>query len=82
MANMKTASVRQVQHHLAEVLSWVEAGQEVQVFRRKKLVARFLPPDPEPVKSPDFLARARGIWGNKPRGKRLSLIASEARGKY
>jgi antitoxin (DNA-binding transcriptional repressor) of toxin-antitoxin stability system len=78
---MKTASVRQIQHHLTEVLSWVEQGQEVLVFRRKQLVARLLPPIPESVESPDFLARARSIWGKQPRGARLSEIVSEARGK-
>jgi len=82
MANMKVASIRQMQHNLAEVLAWVEGGQEVQVFRRKKLVARLLPPNPEQVASPDFLTRARDIWGKKPSGKRLSAIVSEARGKH
>ncbi len=80
LSNMKTASVRQIQHNLAEVLSWVEQGQEVQVFRRKKLVARLIPPDPKTAASPDFLARAEGVWGKKPRGKRLSVVVSEARG--
>jgi antitoxin (DNA-binding transcriptional repressor) of toxin-antitoxin stability system len=79
---MKVATVRQIQHNLAEVLAWVADGQEVQVFRRKRLVARLLPPGPEAAKSPDFLARARGIWGKKPRGKALSALVSEARGKY
>jgi antitoxin (DNA-binding transcriptional repressor) of toxin-antitoxin stability system len=82
MANVKVATVRQIQHNLAEVLAWVADGQEVQVFRRKKLVARLLPPGPEATKSPDFLARAHGIWGRKPRGKALSQLASDARGKY
>jgi antitoxin (DNA-binding transcriptional repressor) of toxin-antitoxin stability system len=79
---MKVASVRQMQHNLAEVLSWVAEGQEVQVFRRKKLVARLLPPNPEQAASPDFLSRARDVWGKKPGGKRLSTIVSEARGQY
>jgi len=79
MSNMKTASIRQMQHSLAEVLSWVERGQEVLVYRRKKLVARLLPPTPGPVASPDFLARAGGVWGKSPGGKRLSEIITEGR---
>jgi antitoxin (DNA-binding transcriptional repressor) of toxin-antitoxin stability system len=82
MANMKVATVRQIQHNLAEVLTWVADGQEVQVFRRKKLVARLLPPGPDVAKSPDFLGRAHGIWGKKPRGKALSALVSAGRGKY
>ena len=80
MSNMKTASVREVQHNLAEVLSWVARGQEVLVLRRKKIVARLLPPEPIAARSPDFMARAEGIWGKKPKGKPLSEIVSEARG--
>jgi len=80
MFNMKATTVRNVQHNLAEVLSWVERGEEVLVYRRKKLVARLLPPVPERAETPDFVARARGVWGDEPRGERLSEIASHARG--
>jgi antitoxin (DNA-binding transcriptional repressor) of toxin-antitoxin stability system len=77
---MKTASVREVQHAFRRVLSWVEEGEEVLVVRRRKVVARLVPPEPQPVDVPDFVARARGVWGKKPRGKRLSEILSETRG--
>jgi antitoxin (DNA-binding transcriptional repressor) of toxin-antitoxin stability system len=80
MYYMKTATVRQVQHHLGEVLSWVERGEEVRVVRRKKVVARLLPPDPQPTEAPDFVGRARDVWGAKPRGARLSKIVSGSRG--
>ena len=78
---MKTTTVRQVQHNLKQVLSWVERGEEVRVLRRKRVVARLLPPEPRPAESPDFVERARGVWGNKPRGKRLSEIALDGRGE-
>jgi antitoxin (DNA-binding transcriptional repressor) of toxin-antitoxin stability system len=79
LSNMKTASVRQMQHGLSEVLSWVESGEEVLVYRRKKLVARLVPPTPGPVASPDFLARACGVWGKRPRGKLISELVAEGR---
>jgi antitoxin (DNA-binding transcriptional repressor) of toxin-antitoxin stability system len=78
---MKSASVREVQHNLNEVLSWVARGEEVQVYRRKQLVARLVPPGPAAIESPDFVGRARRVWGKRPRGKSLSQLASEARGK-
>ena len=80
MLHMKTATVRQVQHNLSEVLSWVEQGEEVRVLRRKQVVARLLPPEPIVATSPDFLARAKAVWGEKPRGARLSKLVSEGRG--
>ncbi len=82
MSNMKTATVRQVQHNLNEVLTWIERGEEVRVVRRNKIVARLVPPTPQAtVTSPDFSARAQAVWGKRPRGKRLSAIVSESRGE-
>lgn len=80
MSYMKTATVREVQHNLKKVLAWVEGGEVVQVVRRAKVVARLVPADPEPVVSPDFVGRARRIWGDQPDGALLSEIVSEARG--
>jgi len=77
---MKTASVRMVQHHLAEVLGWVEQGEEISVTRRNKVVARLVPPEPRVVATPDFAERAKAIWGPRPAGKRLSKIVLESRG--
>jgi len=81
MSNMKTATIREVQHNLAEVLSWVERGEEVQVLRRNKVVARLLPPGPQASQSPDFVARARAVWGERPRGAALSAIVADGRGE-
>jgi len=72
---MKTASVREIQHHLARVLAWVENGEEVLVTRRNKTIARLVPhspADPVSVPLPDFAARARAIWGAEPKGPSLS----------
>ncbi len=80
MSNMRTATIRDVQHNLADVLSCVERGEEVIVLRRGKMVAKLVPPDPSPRASPDFLARAKAVWGSEPKGRRLSEIVSESRG--
>jgi prevent-host-death family protein len=75
MLDMKTATVRDVQHHLRKVLAWVENGEEVLVTRRNKTVARLVPCSPENAASvplPAFAARARAIWGAQPKGASLS----------
>ena len=75
---MKSATTEQVRQQWPQILKWVEAGEEVQVTQQDKVVARLLPP--EPVASPDFLARAKSIWGEAPPGTPLSQVVSEARG--
>lgn len=81
MSNMKRATIRQVQHHLSDVMKWVEDGEEVIILRRDRVVARIIPPgrtSGAPV-WPDFTGRARRIWGKRPRGKPLSRIIVEDR---
>jgi antitoxin (DNA-binding transcriptional repressor) of toxin-antitoxin stability system len=77
---MKTASVQQVPQQWTEILRWVAAGEEVQVTQQEKVVARVVPAWPRPVAQPDFLARAKAIWGEQPPGKPLSALVAEARG--
>jgi antitoxin (DNA-binding transcriptional repressor) of toxin-antitoxin stability system len=68
---MKTVTTREVQHHFSRVLNYVEAGEEVQVTRRNKVVARIVLPEPvakprrRKVKWPDFRARMTKIFGDK-----------------
>jgi antitoxin (DNA-binding transcriptional repressor) of toxin-antitoxin stability system len=60
---VKTFSIMETQHNLARVLREVAAGHEVGITRRKKLVARLLPPAEQvAVEFPDFVARARSVW--------------------
>ena len=80
MLDMKTATIRKVQHNLAEILSWVERGEEVRVLRRNKVVAKLVPPSPGAPSSPDFVIRAKTIWGARPRGIRPGALVSDARG--
>ena len=76
--DVRIASVQQVQQEWPEILRWVAAGEEVQVTQHDQVVARIVPA--RPVASPDFLARAKAVWGETPSGKALSAIVSEARG--
>jgi antitoxin (DNA-binding transcriptional repressor) of toxin-antitoxin stability system len=64
------------------VLKWVQEGEEVEVTRRSRVVARIVPcPDAgAPVRHPDFLDRARRIWGERPAGEALSdLVRTDRR---
>jgi prevent-host-death family protein len=45
-STMRTTTVRELRNHYSKVLRWVSAGEEVQVTRRGKVVARVVPPQP------------------------------------
>ena len=44
---MKTATVREAQHHLSKLLDEVEKGEEIILTRRGKQVGRLVPPKNE-----------------------------------
>jgi antitoxin (DNA-binding transcriptional repressor) of toxin-antitoxin stability system len=76
---MKTANVQQLPEQWPQILRWVAAGEEVDLTEQDKVVAKVVPPTTI-GEQPDFLARAKSIWGEKPSGKPLSAIVAEARG--
>lgn len=71
----------EAQHNLAKVLRQVEEGQGVYITRRKKVVAKIMPPgDPAKVRLPDFSARARKTWGKQWKGTSSDQLLDESRG--
>jgi len=60
---MKTASIRQVRHEFKMLLEWIDAGEQVEVSKRGKVVALLSPPRPVKAprsrKRPDFAARLK-----------------------
>ena len=78
VVRMKTASVQQLPEQWPQILRWVAAGEEVEVTQQDKVIAKVVPATTRPL--PDFLERAKAIWGEKPAGKPLSAIVAEGRG--
>ena len=77
---MKTATVQQVPQRWTEILGWIAAGEEVEVTQQERVVAKVVPATPQLVAQPDFLARAKVVWGEEHGGRALSAIVSETRG--
>jgi prevent-host-death family protein len=47
---MKTATMRQLRNESRAVLAWVEAGEEVRITKRGRIIARLVPEKPKPKK--------------------------------
>ncbi len=84
---MKTSTVREVQHNFAALLRLVERGEEIEVFSRKKQVARILPPKGhhsqfQPVDWSDLPRKLESIWhGKMIQGRSASEVLDELRGE-
>jgi antitoxin (DNA-binding transcriptional repressor) of toxin-antitoxin stability system len=71
----------EAQHNLAGLIREVEAGQELVITRRKKVVAKLCPiPADSKVVFPDFEARARATWKLGWQGASSDALLSDARG--
>ncbi|PYU78594.1 MAG: hypothetical protein DMG50_26850 [Acidobacteria bacterium] len=72
--HMKKASVRDLRYRFSAVEDLLRDGEEIQITKRKRVIARLLPPDPvAPAAFPDFLARQKKAFGKK----RLKVSGAE-----
>jgi len=63
---MKKATIRDLRYRFSAVEDLLRDGQEIQITKRKRVIARLLPPKSRArVRRPDFMARLRKIFGKK-----------------
>ena len=83
---METATIREVQHNLAAYVRRVEHGQEIEIRRRNKVVARLVPAGESAIPHRDLnwaevTTWRHKLWGGRPApGKPISEILYESRG--
>jgi len=66
MHHMKKASVRDLRYRFSAVEGLLRDGEEILITKRKRVIARLLPPEPAArVRRPDFLARLKKIFGKR-----------------
>ena len=66
MHHMKKATVRDLRYRFSVVEDLLREGEEIHITKRKRVIARLLPPKPvTPVDRPDFMARLKKIYGKK-----------------
>ena len=55
---MKTATVRELRNHYTSVMKWIEAGEEVKISKRGKIIARLVPEKTKAKGKVDWTASA------------------------
>jgi antitoxin (DNA-binding transcriptional repressor) of toxin-antitoxin stability system len=66
MHHMKKATVRDLRYRFSEVERLLREGEEIEITKRKRVIARLVPPKSvRRPKRPDFLARLKKIYGRK-----------------
>lgn len=65
MNHMKRASVRDLRYSFPKIERLLRQGQEIEITKRRRVIARLLPENPPSSKMPDFLKDLREIYGDK-----------------
>lgn len=83
MSNVRSHSVRYIQRHLAAVLAELERGEEVEVLRRGRPVARIvpLPSDGEPCDWSSAGQRLQSAYPTLVAGISAARIIADGRGE-
>ena len=79
---MAKATVRQLRYHFREIEARLNKGEEIELYKRKKMIGRILPAQPKKGDYPDFAALRRRIFGKKKSKITGTQLVSEDRGEY
>lgn len=82
MYHMRKATVRDLRYRFRDVENLLREGEEIQITKRKRVIAKLIPAKPPVVaRRPDFLARLRKIYRDKPlKVSGAELISRERNG--
>jgi len=77
MLHMGRATVRDLRYHFKDVEAQLAAGEEIEIVKHKKVIAKLVPVEPvTPPERPDIMARLKEIWGDRiPEFTNAELIA-------
>ncbi len=83
MYHMKKASVRDLRYEFKKIERLLHQGEEVQITKRRRVIARLVPDGAEAAKQiPDFMARLRTIYGDKVLAVNGAELISSDRSRY
>jgi antitoxin (DNA-binding transcriptional repressor) of toxin-antitoxin stability system len=83
MHHMRKASVRDLRYRFSVVEDLLDDGEEIQITKRKRVIARLLPAKAASAPPrPDFLARLKRLYRGKPLAVSGAELLSVDRDRY
>jgi antitoxin (DNA-binding transcriptional repressor) of toxin-antitoxin stability system len=82
MSHMRKATVRDLRYHFRDIEAHLNKGEEIELYKRQKMIGRLLPVRPKDAAYPDFSALRRRIFGTRKARKTGTDLVSEERGAY
>ena len=81
---MKTTTVRELRNNYSKVLKWVAKGEEVDVTRRGKIVAKVVPPSSTKAMRVDWsqsAALSRRAWSTPLTAEESAAILADSQSR-
>jgi antitoxin (DNA-binding transcriptional repressor) of toxin-antitoxin stability system len=80
---MPSVNIRELRN-TKQLLSWIEAGEVVELRKRNTVVARIVPEPPriQPVEWPDFASRRRAIFGDRVLTPVADILADRKNSRF
>jgi antitoxin (DNA-binding transcriptional repressor) of toxin-antitoxin stability system len=82
MYHMMTATVRDLRYRFAEIETRLRRGEEIEIRKRKDVIARLVPVRPKPGAYPDFAARQKKIFADKVVSRTGAELVAWDRDRY
>ncbi len=83
MYHMAKASVRDLRYRFHEVEDLLRQGQEIQITKRKRVIARLIPERDEKIPEiPDFLSRLKKIYGKPLKVTGAEIISKDREDRF
>jgi len=79
---MTKATVRDLRYRFPEIEARLNKGEEIALYKRRKLIGRLVPVRPKGQAYPDFAALSRQTFGTRKMRKTGTDLASEERGRF
>jgi antitoxin (DNA-binding transcriptional repressor) of toxin-antitoxin stability system len=79
---MAKATVRQLRYNFRAIEARLNRGEEIDLYKRKKMIGRIVPARPQGQAYPDFESISRKIFGTRKFKKTATQMVSEQRGEY
>lgn len=83
VSHMRTTTVRELRNNYSKVLKWVAKGEEVEVTRRGKIVAKVIPPSSAKATQVDWsqsAAFSRRAWGTTLTADESGALLADSQG--
>jgi antitoxin (DNA-binding transcriptional repressor) of toxin-antitoxin stability system len=85
MYHMKRATVRDLRYAFPKVEAALAEGEEIEIVKRNKVIAKLVPIRPEAKPRPpmpDFLGRLKAIWGDRILEPSTAELLAEERERF